>query len=54
MYVVGWESEVGMEDDNEGFQKLEVNQSHLVFTIRWKCSGNGGWDSDNKGIFGRL
>ena len=40
MFVVGWESEVGMEDDNEGFQKIEMNQSHRVFTIRWKCSGN--------------
>ena len=30
-----------MEDDNEGFQKLEMNQSHRVFTIRCKSSGNG-------------
>ena len=44
MFVVGWESEVGMEDDNEGFQKIEMNQSHRVFTIRWKCCGNVGWD----------
>ena len=44
MFVVGWETEEGMEDDNEGFQKLEMNQSYHVFTIQWKCSGNGGWD----------
>ena len=44
MFVVGWETEEGMEDDNEGFQKLEMNQSHCVFTSRGKCSGNGRWD----------